>query len=195
MSDSLNITPNVTLYDDAGNPVNVILTNGIYRLAGSSIITDAGGKIVSVITDDMVERLAVDAKVIVTNNESPTKYQLRSNYNATGVSVGTTDVTLYEYVGSGVIDSIAVTNPNASTYEVAIVIDGTERVRITMNALGSDLGLSSSATPIWVETANKNFRFVPRSDIGFTQGFSVIARSTSGTTTLRHIVLYREKVD
>jgi hypothetical protein len=158
-----------------------------------NIWNDEYTKKVSVITDSSYERLAVNA--LISNNESPTKYQLKADYDATGDSVGTgADVTLYTYTGTGVIDFIGVTNAISSNYEVALFIDGTERFRITMSALGTDLSLTSGSTPLWTDTANKNFRYVPTTEVGFTTSFAVKAKSTTGTQTLKHITLFREKV-
>lgn len=158
-----------------------------------NIWDDAKGKAVSIITDGSVERLAVSANI--SNNESPTKYQLRTDYDATGDSVTTAaDVTLYTFTGSGVIDFIGVYDSTSSNFEVAIFIDGTERIRIGMGALGTDLGMAAAGIPIYTETANKAFRYVPQ-EVGFTTSFEVKAKAlVSGTRTLKHIVLFREKV-
>ena len=170
MSDSLDITPNVTLYDDAGNPVNIILTDGVYRLA-------------------------VDAQATIVNNESPTRYQLKTDYDASpGDTLNTsTDTTLYTYSGDGVLDFVSIAGSNAN-YEVAIEIDGTERIRIAMSDLGTTLGLSNATNvDMWVETANKNFRFRP-SEVGFTTGFTIKAKATSAVVpTVYHLVIFRER--
>lgn len=163
-----------------------------------TIRKDDGTLPVDVITDmSAVNRLAVDVAgdITIVNNESPTKYQLRTDYDATGDSVGTgADVTLYSFTGSGVIDFIGVIDATSSNYEVAIVIDGTERLRISMSALGNDLGMAAAGIPLYTEVANKAFRYVPV-EVGFTTGFSVKAKAlVSGTRTLRHVVLFREKV-
>lgn len=169
MSDSLIITPNVTLWDDSGHPVNVILSGGIYRLA-------------------------VDANATIVNNESPTRYQLKTDYDTTGDALNTsTDTELFSYTGDGVLDFISVAGSNPS-YEIAIEIDGTERIRISMADLGSTLGLSNATNvDMWVETANKNFRYRP-SEVGFTTGFKVYAKATSTPSpTVYHLIFYRER--
>lgn len=145
-------------------------------------------KAVSVITDGSTERLAV-----VSKEEPVTNYQLKSSVGTSGTSVSTTDVTLYSFSGAGVIDYIGISENVSSLYEVAIVIDGTERFRITMDNLGNVLGLTDGAAPLWASIANKHFNYRP-AQIGFSSNFSVIARATSGTRTLYHIVLFREQV-
>jgi hypothetical protein len=165
-------------------------------LYGSSDVTirnDDGTKVVTIITDGSNERLAVNA--LISNNESPTKYQLKADYDATGDSVGTgADTTLYTFTGAGVIDFIGIANSVSSNYEVALFIDSVERFRINMGQLGSDLGLTAPGVPMWADTANKNFRYVPTTEVGFTTSFAVKARATTGTQTLKHITLFREKV-
>ena len=171
MSDSLNITPNVTLYDDAGNPVNVILDGSIYRVA-------------------------VDASATIVNNESPTKYQLKTDYDATGdLLTSAADVVLYSYTGDGVLDFVGISNATTSNYLVAIEIDGTERIRINMGDLGSVLSLTSGDVPMWTETANKNFRYRPFDPIGFSTGFRVLARATGANTTVTHLTMFKERIE
>ena len=137
----------------------------------------------------------LDVSAIITNNESPTKYQLKTDYDATGDTItSASDTTLYTFSGSGVLNFIGVSNATTSNYEVAIFVDGTERFRITMGDLGSVLGLTSGSTPMWCETANKNFRFRPYEGIGFTTSFTVKARATGSNTTVTHITMFKEKV-
>ena len=136
----------------------------------------------------------LDVNATVSNDESPTKYQLLTDYDATGTSVTTTDTELFSYSGIGVVSFIAVTNATTSNWEVVINVDGTERFRITMSDLGSTLGLTDGYAPIWTQTANKQFRYHPTPEIGFTTGFSVEGRATTGSTTLSHLILYKEKV-
>lgn len=140
-------------------------------------------------------RRGLDVNATVSNDESPTRYQLEADYEATGTSVATTDTTLFSYTGVGVISFIAVSSSTTSNFEVIINVDGTERLRISMSDLGSDIGLTSGDTPIWVATANKQFRYHPTPEIGFTSSFSVEARYTlaTGTTDLTHLILYKEK--
>jgi len=157
-----------------------------------NIANDDNSKLVSVITDGAYERLAVDANATIVNNESPTRYQLKSDIDTTGTSVTTSDTTLYTYSGSGVIDLVAINNATSSNWGIVINIDGTERLRISMTDLGSTLGLTNSAYDVVAETANKQFRWRP-SEIGFTTSFTIEAYSTSGTQTLYHLILFRER--
>ena len=147
-------------------------------------------------TDGAKERLDCDVtgSVSITDDEAPTKLQLKTDYDATGVSLNTsTDTTLYTFSGSGVIDLIAITCATTANYEVTIKIDGTERLRISMSDLGTGLGLTDSSFDIAALVANKQFRYHP-SQIGFTTSFTVLAKATIGTPTVTHMVMYREKV-
>jgi len=147
-------------------------------------------------TDGAKERLDVnvDGSVAIDYDESPTKYQLKTNYNATGVSVASSpDTTLYTYTGDGVIDLVAVNCTTSSGWGVDIIIDGTSRLRVNMTDLGSNLGLTNSAFAVVAETANKQFRWRP-AQIGFTTSFTVKAYATGSTVTLSHLVMFRERI-
>jgi len=169
MTDVNDLTQNVTLWDNAK------------------------AKNVSTVTDGAVERLAVDAVAVVTSDESATKFQLKSDYDAIGVALNTsTDTSLFNFTGAGVIDLIAVNSLTTANFEVTIKIDGTERIRITMADLGAALGLTNSDFDIVAETANKQFRYRPNS-IGFTTSFEVLAKATTASPNVRHLVLFREK--
>ena len=163
-----------------------------------SIHNDVTDVDVTTTTDASKERLDVQIQdsigVIVEDSESPTKYQLQSDYDATGVSLNTsTDTELFTFSGSGTIDLIAVNSLTSSNFEVAIYIDGTERIRITMADLGSNLGLTNSDYDLAVETANKQFRYHPAS-VGFTTSFTVDAKATVGTPNVKHLILYKERI-
>ena len=163
-----------------------------------NIWNDEKSKSVTVTTDDVKERLDVSIQdsigVIVEDSESPTKYQLQSDYDAVGVSLNTsTDTVLFTHSGQGTIDLISVNSLTSSNYEVAILIDGTERIRITMADLGSNLGLTNSDYDLAVETANKQFRYHPAS-VGFTTSFTVKAKATVASPNVRHLILYKERI-
>jgi hypothetical protein len=167
MADIDDDTLNTTLYDEDGNAVKVIL-----NVTGN--------------------RLAVDATI--SGDESPTKYSLRFDIDPVGDSVGLTDTVLYSFSGSpGILDFVGL-SANIQTYEAIINIDGVEQFRASMSDLG-DLGLSNATNvPTWAENANKNFRLHPNTGFGFENSFEIIARSTVGTKTILHTVMWREKV-
>ena len=175
MADITNTTGNVTVFG-GDNP--------------------AFSKAVTSTTDGAKERLDCNvdgAEVIVTADESPTKFQLKTSYDATGTALNTsTDTELFTYSGAGVIDLIAVNSLTTSNWEIIIDIDGTERLRIAMSDLGTTLGLTNSDYDIVAETANKQFRYRP-AQIGFTTSFTVSAKATVGTPTVYYMVVYREK--
>src|SRR5210317_1494399 len=132
-----------------------------------NIWDDDKTKAVSVITDGATERLAVDSQV--TNNVSIKIYQPKAITDFTGVTLNTsTDVTLGTFTGRGLLNFIA-TTCGTSNYEIALEVDGVEEFRATMANIGTDLGLANGTNvPIWVETAQKNFRFHPNDPWGFT---------------------------
>ena len=172
MADIINPTTNVSLYGSDNDP----------DISAAVTTTTTGPKTM------------LDVNAVVSGDESPTKYQLLSDYDATGTSVTTADTELFGYLGVGVLSFITIRSSSSSLYEVIINIDGTERLRISMAALGSNIGLTSGeGVPIWVGTANKEFHYHPTPEIGFTTGFSIEARATSGTQTLTHLILYKEK--
>jgi len=154
----------------------------------STIWDDGKTKAVSVVTDGAVNRLSVDSR-----EQPATNYQLKTSIGSAGTSVGTSDVTLYSFTGAGVLDFVSVNDAISSSYEVAIYIDSVERIRISMDTLGNTLGLTDSNYEICTQTANKQFRFSPV-QIGFTTNFSIVARATTGTRALYHLVLFREQV-
>jgi hypothetical protein len=149
-------------------------------------------KAVTTTTDGAKERLDVDASI--SSDDSPTKYELGTYYNASGVTVtSAADVELLGYTGAGVLDFIAAV-AGSSGYEIAIYTDGVERLRINMNDLGSNLGLANATNvPLWVETANKNFRWHPPTQVGFKTSFSIKARATGANVTISSLILYRKK--
>lgn len=161
-----------------------------------NIWNDAKTKAVTITTDGAKERLDVNVagSVAIDYDESPTKYQLKTNYNSTGTSVvSSPDTTLYTYSGAGVIDLVAVNSTTSSSWGIDIEIDGTSRLRITMSQLGSDLGLTSVGFDVVAETANKQFRWHPQ-QIGFTTSFTIKAYATGSTVTLNHLVMFRERI-
>ena len=141
-------------------------------------------------TDGAKERLDVSAAIDY--DESPTKYQLRTHKDTSGTVVTTSDTELFTFSGQGVIDLVAANSATSSNWGVVIIIDTVERLRITMSELGSDLGLTDSNFDIVSQTANKQFRWKP-TQIGFSTSFTIKAFATTGTVTLPHLILFRER--
>ena len=166
MGDVNDPTENVTLYDENGNAVELILTGGIYRLAVDADIT--GG------------------------NFQLTPFTPVFDFSVADTALNTsTDTSLLLVTDVGKIDFIEIAG-NSSNYEFILKIDGNEKIRITMGQLGSDLGLSNATNvPIWVETANKNFRYSPKQGVDFTTSFEVLAKATTGTPTVNWLVNHR----
>ena len=168
MADISDLTQNISIHDDASDVAVTTTTDGA--------------------------KVLLDVNATVSNDESPTKYQLKTDYDATGTSVASSpDTTLYTFSGQGVIDLVAVNSTTSSSWGVDILVDGTSRLRITMSDLGSALGLTNAAFDVVAETANKQFRWHP-SQIGFTTSFTIKAWATGSTVTLNHLIMYREKV-
>lgn len=164
-----------------------------------NIWDDGKSKSVTVTTDGAKERLDCNmdgSEVVISDSESATKYQLNSDYDATGDALNTsTDTVLHTVTGqSGTLDFVAVTGNN-SNFEVVIEVDSIERIRISMASLAS-IGLSNATNvPIWAEVANKNFRYSPLLPIGYTTGFRILAKATgTPTPTVKHLTMYRERV-
>ena len=154
----------------------------VYNADGSAAVTTTtiGGK----------ELLDVNASA------DPTQYALGTDYDATGdVVTSAADATLFTFSGAGVIDFVAVTCATSSAWSIIIDVDGSEKFRMSMSDLGSVIGLTGGVgEPIFVTTANKQFRWNPGGNAGFTTGFSIKARATGANVTLTHLTLYRELV-
>jgi len=148
------------------------------------------------VNDKPVTTTDLGTKTLLDVNASsdPTQYVLESDYDATGdVVTSAADATLFSFSGAGVIDFVAITCATSSNWEAIIVVDGTEKFRSAMTNLGSVLGLTGgNGEPIWVQTANKQFRWSPQGNAGFTSGFAIKARAIGANVTLTHITLFRE---
>ena len=168
MSDLNDLSTNVSIHDD---------------------VTDVD---VTTTTDGAKTMLDVNASIA--DDDSPTKYQLESDFDAVGtVLTNGVDTTIYTHSGSGVIDFIAVSGTNAN-FEVAILVDGTERIRITMAELAAIALSNATNVEMWAETANKNFRYHPNNTLGFITSFTVKAQGTTAQSpTVTHLILFREK--
>lgn len=170
MADQNDPTRNVTLYDEAGNVVALILDGSIYRLAVDANIT--GGNFQLQPFTPLFDYSVADT---ATNTSTDTSLLSESGHR-------------------GKLDFIAVAGSNSS-YEVVIKIDGSEILRINMSDLGSDIGLANATNvPLWVETANKNFRFSPDEGVDFTTSFELLVKATaSPTPTVNWLVNHRDE--
>jgi len=164
----------------------------------ASIWDEPGDRAVTITTDGAKERLDCNmdgSEIIISDSESATKYQMKTDFDAVGDLLNvTTDTVLHSVTGTGTLDFVAVTGSNAN-FEITIEVDGTERIRITMGELAA-IGLSNATNvPFWAETANKNFRYSPNIPVGYTTSFRILAKA-SGTPlpTVKHLTLYRERV-
>lgn len=168
MADDDNVTDNVTLWDNDGD------------------------REVSIITDGSEERLAVDS-LITGGNFQLQPFTPVFDFDTSDTSLNTSTDTSLKNVTSttGKIDFIAIVG-SQSNYEVVLKVDGSEILRITMSILGADIGLANATNvPLWVETANKNFRYSPKQGVDFTDSFELLAKATSGTPTVNWLVNYR----
>lgn len=160
MPDDDNVTSNVSIWDNAGD------------------------KEVTVLTDGSVERLAVDANVsggvIIAQREPYFDYSAASVSLTNGVDYSVKSVT-----AKGTLDFVQILCKNAS-YEVAIKIDGTERLRISQADLGTIGLLSSNSTsiPIYAASASKIFSFLPASPDDFATSFEIIVQATSSGNSI-----------
>ena len=170
MADITDYSQNVSIHDESNDAAVTTTTSG--------------------------SKVLLDVNATVSNDESPTKYQLLTDYDVTGTIVtSASDAELFSYTGVGVVSFIAVTCATSASWEIVINTDSTERLRITMGALGNTLGLTGTGgEPIWTQTANKQFRYHPTPELGFKTSFSVEAKATGANVTLTHLVMYKEKV-
>ncbi len=158
---------NVVLYDDLGNKVDVILTDSVYRLAVDALLTGGNFQLVP--------------------------FTPAFDFSVASTALNTsTDTTLLTITDTGKIDFVAVVGSN-SNFEIVLVIDTIEVIRITMSELGASLGLSNATNvPLWVETANKNFRYSPKQGVDFTSSFVLKAKATTTPTpTVNWLVNHR----
>jgi len=155
-----------------------------------TIWSEDGAKAVTVTTDGAKERLDVTLGTTA-------EFQLRAwvpliDFDATGVSLNTsTWDTLLTITGEGKLDFIACVG-GSSLYRVRVTVDGTEAFDIAMSDLNA-IGLANATNvPMWAETANKNFRYHPQTEVDFQTSLLVEAKSTSATPNLKHLITYRE---
>ena len=178
MSELNDDTHNVTLYDEAGNPVAVILDGATYRLAVDAKIT--GGEI--------------DVSVTIS--------RFRPRLNATTTKlVGlsqTVDTSVFSFTGTGRVDfiSLAFSKPQGN---VILKVDGTEIYRLNLDDLVNIHRLDSSSSgdlePMYSKIAGKFFRDIYYESGDFASSFEVLVRAGSPDTNLNsHLIKFREKV-
>ena len=189
MADITDLTQNVSIHDDTTDAAVTTTTDGAkQRLDMIAKILGAGGSQISSTTIGGKELLDVNASA------DPTQYHIEGDINVTGTLVtSAADVTLFTTTTAGVIDFVAVNSAVSSGFEIALFIDGVEKLRTNMTDLGSTLGLTGgSGEPVWTQTANKQFRWNPQGNAGFTSSFAIKAKATGSNVTLTHLILYRE---
>ena len=156
-----------------------------------STSTPSNLKPITSTVDGAKRRFDVDSKisggVVGVNPFTP-----KGDFDVVGAVTNTsTDVTLLSVTGRGKLDFIVVAGGN-SNYEVVLVVDTVEVLRIKMSDLAA-LGLSNATNvSIWAEQANKNFRMHPNEGVDFTASFAIKVRATSTPVpTLKHLIAYR----
>lgn len=145
------------------------------------------------------KRLLVDAQ-LSTGGESPIftlqPFIPKVHFDAVGEALNTsTYVVLWQVSGvAGKLDFIAAAS-GASTYKIKLTIDGSVVYDVAMSEL-SAIGLSNAPNvEMWVETADKNFRYHPNLPVDFTDSMKVEAIATAaGTQIVKHLIMYREAV-
>jgi hypothetical protein len=156
-----------------------------------ALCDSAQTKNVTVITDGSIERLAVDAD-ITGGNFDLQPFTPKVGFDAAGAAITTAWTTILNVTGKeGKLDQIACV-VNSSNYQVRVTIDSVVIFTITMANL-SALGLSNGTNiEMWVETADKNFRYHPNVPVDFTTNLKVEVSMTAGSGTLYYITHHRE---
>jgi hypothetical protein len=144
----------------------------------------AGNPAVDTVNDGTYERLAVDANVsggVIIAQKNP-----YFDYSAASVSLTNgVDYSVKSVTAKGTLDFVQIVCKNAN-YEVAIKIDGTERLRISQGDLGTIGLLSSNSTsiPIYAASASKIFSFLPQTPDDFATSFEIIVQATSSGNSI-----------
>lgn len=148
-------------------------------------------KAVSVITDGAVERLAVDSN-ITGGNFYLQPFTPKVSFDSVGVAITTAWTAILDITSKeGKLDQIACV-VNSSVYQVRMTVDSVVIFTISMSDL-SALGLSNGVNvEMWVETADKNFRYHPNAPVDFTDNLKVEVSMTSGSGTLKYVTHHRE---
>jgi len=158
---------NVVLYDDLGNKVAVNLLSGVYRLAVDSFITGGAFQLQPFVPYTVFDSTGVN----VTSGAWVTLLSLTTQ--------------------QGKLDFIACV-AGGSGYRVRMTVDAIVAFNIAMSDLGS-IGLSNATNvPIWVETAGKNFRYHPKTEVDFTDSLLIEVQATGSDVTISSLINYRE---
>ena len=155
-----------------------------------------GTRIVSITTDGSTERLAVDANV--EGGLSLQRFSPNSDFNVTGnVTNTSTDTTLVSVTADGALDFVQLVAGN-SNYELAMTIDGVERLRIKTTEIGSDLNMTAAnaaTTPLFTSTANKVITLHPFVGLDFLTDFTIAVKATTTPVpTVKWFVKWRELI-
>lgn len=113
--------------------------------------------------------------------------------NSTGVTLNTsTWNTILDITDTGgKLDFIGIAG-SLSTYEIRVTVDSVVIFTISMSDL-SAIGLSNATNvEMWVEVADKNFRYHPNAPVDFTSNLKIEIRATTGTPTAKYLIHYRE---
>lgn len=166
---------------DIDNPTNDI-----------TIWNDAKTKAVTITTDGIYERL--DVSLGSSLSFSLAAFTPKTSVDATGVSLDlVTWSTLLDVTStSGKLNFIACAG-STSNYRIRLTVDSNIVYNVSMSDL-NNIGLANATNvEIWAETANKNFRYHPKTPVDFTTSLKVEALSTSSSPTLTSYISYREQ--
>lgn len=168
------------------------MSDGLELTNNNTIYSEDGSKAVTVTTDGIRERLDVSLG-------SALSFQLQAftpltAVDSTGVSLSTGAWTTLLNVTAtkGKLNFIACSG-STSSYRVRVTVDGVESYNVSMDDLNS-IGLANATNvEIWAETANKNFRYHPKTPVDFTSSILIELQATSATPTVTSYVSYREQ--
>jgi hypothetical protein len=165
------------------------------RTDNVSIGNDANTKIVTVTTDGAKERLDVDATISGSVKVSELIPKWRYSTTTVALTNGV-DTTIETITANGRIDFVQVIAKNSS-FEIILIFDGVERLRITQDQLGVIGLLSSNSTgiPIYAASASKIFSLHPNTPFDFTTDFTIKIKATAAGNDLQgYMIDYREHV-
>ena len=160
-----------------------------------NIWNDAKTKSVTVTTDGAKERLDVDARISGTVSIAKLIPKFLHSQTTVGLTSGV-DTTIQTVTAAGSIDFIQVIAKNSS-FEMVLIVDTVEQLRISQAELGVIGLLSSNSTgiPIYAASASKIFTLLPNIPYDFTTNFTLKIKATSAGNDLQgYLINYREAV-